>query len=88
MFHLRFIYFMNDYLFEWPSCQYVWMCIYPYAHMCICPYARMCGKNLNDICPSVHVYMQMGIHITLFAYVCAYMYICVEVFMLIHVIFG
>ena len=81
---------MNDYLFEWPSFQYVWMCIYPYAHMSIqvCPYVHMCEKNLKDICPSVHAYMQIGAYITLFAYVCAYMYICVEVFMSIHVIFG
>ena len=71
---------MNDYLFDWPSCQNVWMFIYPYAHMC--------EMNIKDICPSVHVYIKMGVYITLFAYVCAYMYICVEVFMLICVIFG
>ena len=70
---------MNDYLLEWPLCQYVWMCIYPYA--------QMCEMNIKDISPSVHVYIQMGVYITLFACVCAYMYICVEVFMLIHVIF-
>ena len=48
----------------------------------------MCEMNLKDICPSVHVYIQMGVYITLFAYGCAYMYICVEEFMLMHVIFG
>ena len=35
------------YLFEWPSCKYVWMCIYPYAHM-----------SEKNICLSVHVCMQ------------------------------
>ena len=82
MFHLRFIYFMNDNLLEWPSCQYG--CAYVHMHTC----ARKCEMNLKDICPSVHAYMQMGVYIKLFAYMCAYMYICVEVFMLIHVIFG
>ena len=56
------------------------------VHMNTC--THMCEMNLMDICPSVHVYMQMGVYIKLFAYVCAYMYICVYVFMLIHVIFG
>ena len=88
MFHLRFAYFINDYLFEWSSCQYVWMCIYPYAHMHLCPYAHMCEKYVKNIRLSVHVYMQMGVYITLFVCVCAYMYICVKVFMLMHVIFG
>ena len=59
-----------------------------YIHMKTCAYVHMCEKNLQDICPSVHAYMQMGEYITLFAYVCAYIYICVEVFMLTHVILG
>ena len=59
-----------------------------YIHMHTSIYAYMCEMNLKDICPSVHVHMQMGVYIALFAYVCAYVYICVEVFMLIHVIFG
>ena len=63
---------MNDYLFEWPSCKYVWVCIYPCA--------RMCEKNLKDICPSVHVYMQIGVYITLIAYVCIYVCMCGSVY--------
>ena len=48
-------------------CQYVWMCIYPHAHKC--------EMNIEDICSCVHVYMQIGVYITLFAYVhvCGYM---------------
>ena len=48
-----------------------------YVHVRTC--TRMCEINLMAICPSVHVYMQMGIYIyiTLFAYVLTYMYMCV-----------
>ena len=42
--------------------------------MCIYPYAHMCEMNVKDIRSSVHVYMQMGVYITLFACMCAYMY--------------
>ena len=72
------------------NCLHVSMygCAYIHMHTCAC----MCEMNLKDICPSicpsVHAYMQIGVYITLFAYVCAYMHICVEVFMLIHAIFG
>ena len=72
MFHLRFIYFMNAYLYL--SSLYVSM----YG----CAYIHMCEMNIKGICSCVYVYMQMGVYITLFAYV----YICVEMFM--HVIFG
>ena len=43
--------------------------------MCIYPYVHMCEMNINNIFSCVHVYMQKGAYITLFAYVdvCAYM---------------
>ena len=80
MCHLRTMYFMNVF-FEWPSCQYVWMSIYPYAHMYICPYAHMCAKNVKNSRLSVHAK-------ALFVCICANMNMCVEVFMLIHALFG
>ena len=49
-------------MFEWP-------------HISI--YAHICEISIIDICSSVHVYMQMGVYITLFAYVHVCMYICV-----------
>ena len=48
-----FIYFIIDYLFEWHSCQYIWMCIYPYALMCIYPYALMCIYPYALMCTHV-----------------------------------
>ena len=81
------LYILRMYLFEWPSCQYAWMCICPYARMYICPYAHMCihvweeCKEYPSKCACLHAK-------ALFVCVWAYMYICVEVFMLIHVIFG
>ena len=38
-----------------------------------CPYAHMCEMNIGSC---VYAYMQMGVYITLFAYmhVCAYIY--------------
>ena len=40
------------------------------SHMCENS-SHMCEKNIEDIRLSVHVYMRMGVYITLFAYVCA-----------------
>ena len=48
------------------------MSVYVDVHIYIC--AHMCEMNIEDICSCVHVYMQMGIYKTLFAYmhVCTY----------------
>ena len=47
---------------------------------------HMCEMNIKDLCSCVQAFMQMGVYITLFAYVCAY--ICLEMYMLTHVILG
>ena len=51
----------------------VFMSVCMDVHISICTHVHICEKNLKDIRPSVHVYMQMGVYIRLFACVCAYM---------------
>ena len=54
------------------------MSVYMDVYISICAY--MCEINIKNIKVScVHVYMQMGVFITLFSYVhaCTYMYACV-----------
>ena len=58
-------------------CMDVHIFICTHVHMSICTRsshtcARMCEMNLKHICPSVHAYMQMGVYMALFAYLCAY----------------
>ena len=62
---------------------------YAYIHMQTCAYVyvHMCEINIKDICSCVHVYMQMGVYMKLFAYV----HVCVYAYMekkFLHVIFG
>ena len=49
MFHLRFIYFMNDYL----QVLMAIMSVHTNVHISIC--AHMCEMNTKDICSYVHV---------------------------------
>ena len=46
-----------------------------YVHVRTC--TRMCEINLMAICPSVHVYMQMGIYIYILHYLPMCLHICV-----------
>ena len=52
-----------------------------YMDVRISIFTHMCEINIKDIYSCAHAYMQMGIYITIFAYVhvCTYMYTCVEV---------
>ena len=63
------------------------MSVYVDVHISIC--AHMCEMNIRDICSCVYVYIQMGIYITLFAYVhvctCVYAYVCNILMMLVCV---
>ena len=54
-------------------------------HIEIC--AHTCEMNIEDICSCVHVYIQVGVYITPFAYVhvCTYMYIYVCIYIYIYV---
>ena len=70
---LRMIICLNGIYVSMTGCAYIHMhtCAYVQKHTC----AHMCVMNIKDVCSSVHAYMQMGVSMTLFAYMCGSAYV-------------